>query len=132
MDRFPNATALREARRIQKLGGVPSVCAFCGYAGRVILVTLKWLEAHRVPIPKELLEKHHPGGKNHQPNLTIPLCRNCHAECTENLLRAGVSMRRAVSERESIALSLEAEALFFEDYAKAQRQKAARVRGLGQ
>ena len=128
MDRLPNATALREARRLQELGDIPSVCAFCAYEGPVILVTVKWLKAHGVP--KKLLEDHHLDGRKYDPELTIPLCRNCHGECTEGLLREGVSMRFERDERERIALSLEAEAAFFERYAHAQRRKADRIRAL--
>jgi hypothetical protein len=128
MDRFPNPTALREARRLQSLGDIPSVCAFCPYEGLVIPVTAKWLKAHGVP--KKLLEDHHPVGRKHDPKLMIPLCRNCHGECTEGLLREGISMRFERDPRERIALTLEAQAEFYEDFAKAQRRLAARVRSL--
>jgi hypothetical protein len=130
MDRDPNRTALREARRIQRLGNTPSVCAFCSYEGPVILVTLKWIKAHGTA--KKFLEDHHPRGRNHDPDLKIPLCRNCHGECTEGLRRAGVSMRSKRNESERIALTLEAQAAFFEDFAKAQRRiadRARRIRG---
>ena len=126
MDRDPNRTALREARRIQELGDIPSVCAFCSYEGPVILVTLRWLNAHGVP--KKLLEDHHINGRKHDPKLKIPLCRNCHAECSEGVLRAGVSMRFERNQRERMALSLEAQAAFFEDFAKAQQRLADQVR----
>lgn len=128
MDRFPNATALREARRIQALGDIPSVCAFCSYEGLVIPVTVKWLKAHGVP--KKLLEDHHVVGRKHDSKLMIPLCRNCHGECTEGLLREGIDMRFQRDPRERIALTLEAQAAFHENYAKAQRRLAAHVRGL--
>ena len=128
MDRSPNATALREARRLQELGDSPSVCAFCTYEGPVIVVTEKWLKAFGVP--KKLLEDHHVSGKKHDSELTIPLCHNCHDECHEGILREGVRLQPAKDERERIALSLEAEAAFFERYAEAQRRKANRVRGL--
>lgn len=126
MDREPNRTALREARRVQELGDIPSVCALCSYEGPVILVTFKWLKPHGVP--KKLLELHHPRGRKHDPRLTIPLCRNCHGECSEGLLREGISMRSERDPRERTALSLEAQAAFFEDFAKAQRRLANQVR----
>ncbi len=128
MDRDPNRTALREARRLQGLGDTPSICAFCSYEGPVIPVTIRWLKAHGVP--KKLLEDHHPRGRKHDPELTIPLCRNCHWQCTEGLLREGISMRFERDQRERIAISLEAQAAFFEDFAKAQRRLADRVRGV--
>jgi hypothetical protein len=128
MDRDPNRTALREARRLQVLGDIPSVCAFCSYEGPVILDSKKWLRARGVP--KRLLQDHHPEGRKQDSELTIPLCHNCHNECTEGLLREGVSMQRAKDKRERLARSLEADAAFFEDFAKAQRRKATIVRSL--
>ena len=128
MDYFPNATALREARRLQSLGDIPSVCAFCGYDGLVITVTAKWLKAHGVP--RKFLEDHHVVGRKHDPKLIIPLCRNCHGECDEGLLREGIGNRFKRDPRERIALTLEAQAAFYEDFAKAQRRLAARVRSL--
>ena len=126
MDRDPIRTSLRAARRYQKLGDIPSVCAFCPYEGHVILVTKQWLRANGVP--KKLLEDHHPSGRNHDAELRIPLCRNCHGECTEGLLRANVRMRRTRSSRERFALMLEAQAAFLENFAKAQRRNAERIR----
>jgi hypothetical protein len=130
MDSDPNRTALREARRKQKLGDIPSVCAFCPYEGPVILVTKKWLRTHGVSKKwlKKWLEDHHPGGRNHDPGLKIPICRNCHGECTEGLLRAGVRMCPTRNKRERLALTLEAQAAFFEDFARAQRRNAEFVR----
>ncbi len=130
MDSDPNRTALREARRNQKLGNTRSVCAFCRYEGPVILVIKKWLRAHGVSKNwlKKWLEDHHPGGRNHDPELKIPICRNCHGECTEGLLRAGVRMRPARNKREMLALTLEAQAAFFENLARAQRRNAGFVR----
>jgi len=126
MDLNPNRTALREARRLQRLGDLPSICAFCSYVGPVILVTRRWLKAHEVS--KSFLEYHHPFGRNHDSELKIPLCRNCHGECTEGLLRAGISMRFERTRRERIASCLEAQAAFFENFARSQRRLADRVR----
>lgn len=132
MDREPNRTALREARRLQKLGDTPSVCAFCGYEGSVIRAAVRWLKANGVPrkVVKKLLEDHHPHGNKHDPDLTIPLCRNCHGECTEGLRREGVSMRFEPNARERVARTLETQASFYEDFAKAQRRLAGVVRSL--
>jgi len=132
VDRLPNATALREARRLQELGDMQSVCAFCGYEGLVICAMVRWLKVHGVRrrFLKKILEDHHPHGKKHDPELTIPLCRNCHGECTEGLLRENVSMRFERNPCERTARTLEAQAAFFEDFAKAQRRLAGRVRRL--
>ena len=120
MDRDPNRTALREARRLQSPGDIPSVCAFCSYEGPVILATLRWLKAHGVP--KKLLEDHHPYGRKNDPELTIPLCRRCHAECAEGLLREGVSMRFEPNLRKRTALILKADIAFMENSIKAKQR----------
>ena len=130
IDRAPNRTALREARRLQRLGRSPSICAFCSYQGPVIAMTLKGLKA--LGVSKKFLEDHHPSGENHDPGLKIPICRNCHWECTEGLLRTCVRMRPVQHKNESIALTLEAQATFFENFATAQRRTAERVRSLRQ
>jgi hypothetical protein len=100
----------------------------------MICVTVRWVKARGVPTKslKKLLEDHHPHGRKHDPELTIPLCRNCHGECTESLLREDVSMRFERNPRERVARTLEAQAAFFEDFARAQRRLADRVRALRQ
>jgi hypothetical protein len=45
-------------------------------------------------VDRTLLEAHHPLGKGTAPELTVPLCRNCHAIQTEAQLAAGVDLRR--------------------------------------
>ena len=126
MDLHPNEKALREARRIQRLQGVPSVCTFCGYEGPVILVSAKWLRAQGCT--KKFLEDHEVNVHKHDSKLIVPLCRNCHAECTAGQIEAGIKFQYERDPLERTALTLEAQAAFFENFARSQRRLAEQVR----
>jgi hypothetical protein len=52
-------------------------------------------------VERSLLEAHHPLGEGIAPELTVPLCRNCHAAQTEAQLAVGVEFHR--SERSLLA-----------------------------
>jgi hypothetical protein len=52
-------------------------------------------------VDRSLLEAHHPLGEGIAPELTVPLCRNCHAAQTEAQLAVGVELHR--SERSLLA-----------------------------
>jgi hypothetical protein len=58
------------------------------------------------------IEQHHVAGRNHDPELTAPLCLGCHAQATENLRRADVDMRRAPNSEERVRRALKATAVF--------------------
>jgi hypothetical protein len=58
----------RKHRRRQKLG-TDARCLGCGATDPTILVRVK----------RTLFEHHHPLGEAHAPDLTVVLCRNCHA-----------------------------------------------------
>ena len=58
------------------------------------------------------IEQHHVAGRNHDPELTAPLCLACHAQATENLRRADVDMRRAANSEERVRRALKATAVF--------------------
>ncbi len=91
MDREPIRTNIRRIRR----GFDPEdACVFCGYPNPVALMRKgrEWAKKHCVA--RTLLERHHPAGKNHFPDLTIIVCRNCHAEAHEGLLQEGVRLSR--------------------------------------
>jgi hypothetical protein len=45
-------------------------------------------------VDRSLLEAHHPLGEGIAPELTVPLCRNCHAAQTEAQTAVGVELRR--------------------------------------
>lgn len=115
-------------RRQARLGDGPHICILCGCSDPVALIdkTPDWLEHHS--IPKTLFEQHHPAGRHHDPELTVFICRNCHAEATEGLLQAGVSMRPEPDPVLQVALMLDALAVFLEVLAAALRRWAELLR----
>ena len=92
-NKYPIRAAVREAKRRKRLNRGYWCCFRCTATllEDFIPVSLDWLEKRG--IPSGLLEAHHVVGKAHDAKLTVPLCRNCHALATEDLLRAGVSMK---------------------------------------
>jgi len=88
----PIGNDAREAEHLRKLGPPPHICLFCGIDDPIVLLrkTLAWLQAR---VPPRLLEEHHVGGENHDPNLTVLLCRTCHWKVTAGYFRAGIDMR---------------------------------------
>lgn len=77
---------------------------------------------------ERFIELHHLDGWRHDPEFVVPLCPNCHAEVTEGLLQAGVSMKTEGDPINRVAVMLEAEAVCLESYTKAQRRKAELLR----
>ncbi len=128
MDRNPNRTALRAARRFERLhkriGDCPAVCIFCEYANPMflIVVTLEWLKAHK--IPRSVLQEHHLWGRKHDPKLTVPVCPNCHAEITEGYRQEDVRMRPDPDPFANEVFMLTAEAVVHEKLAAAKRRRA--------
>ena len=68
---------------------------------------------------KGAIECHHIVGRNNHACLTVPLCGNDHAQETERLRVAGVSMKRARTTNERLASALRAQAEFFSSLAQA-------------
>ena len=79
----PIAKETRLAKRERLLGDDPA-CVLCG------LGTIASLTA----VSREVLEAHHVVGRANDEDLTVPLCRNCHAEVTEGYRDAGVALNR--------------------------------------
>src|SRR5262245_49744934 len=75
----PVRSDARRARHLRKLGP-DAACALCGVMTPEVLIVAK----------RTVLEAHHACGRAHDPDLTIPLCRNCHAVQTEGQRMAGV------------------------------------------
>ena len=72
---------VRKARRERRLGP-NAVCFLCGFADPAALLLVQ----------RTSLERHHVFGVGHIPRATVPLCRNCHALLTEQMLDAAVPL----------------------------------------
>lgn len=92
----------RRANRQRRLGD-DACCLNCGEAQMVTLV----------PTAKSLLEAHHVVGKANDAELTVPLCRNCHAKLTESLRETGASMAPPKTLLDRLVAVLRALAAFF-------------------
>src|SRR4051812_6665246 len=92
----------RRASRERKLGHA-ATCMLCGEAQWESLVTA----------PKSLLEAHHVVGNANDVELTVPLCRNCHAKLTEQLRQNGTSMEQPRTILDRIVAILRGLAAFF-------------------
>ena len=119
MDCKPISTAIRRQRRQVRLGEGPRICILCGCSDPIALIpkTANWLRKHG--IPQTLLQQHHSAGQHHDPELTVLICRNCHAILHEGLLQAGVNMRPEPEPILRVATMLDALALFFKMLAAA-------------
>ena len=79
----PIAAETRRAKR-ERILGDDAACVLCG------LGTL----ASLVSVSRNVVEAHHVVGRANDAELTVPLCRNCHAEVTEGYRDAGVPLNR--------------------------------------
>lgn len=93
-DKNPKKTTARESKR-QRRFPPDAVCIACGESALVAL------------------EMHHPMGAAHEPDLTVPLCKNCHAKATEDQLREDVPLSATDSLLDRLAAILGALAAFF-------------------
>jgi hypothetical protein len=110
----PVRSARRKAELREKLGDEHPVCFYCGYAEPVALRRVR----------RKVFEEHHPVGRNHDPNLTISVCRNCHALRHEGLLDAGVDLEAISDPKKRVAMMLRAEAIHHEAFARTKREQA--------
>jgi len=62
---------------------------------------------------RTLLQADHVFGRKRDPETTIIICRNCHAEITEDRMRAGIPMRRERDTNKRIAFMLRALSVLF-------------------
>lgn len=130
MDQDPIKTAMREARRQKRFSTEYPICFLCPESDLETLtpVTLGWLEAHGMGVPRILIELHHHYGEAHDPNLIVPLCLNCHRKVTEGLAKEGVGMKAEVDTVVRTVLMLDADAAFFEKFAASRRRMADDLR----
>ena len=85
MEKDPAKNDRRRSRRARKLGE-DAACILCGY--HRCLTGLKQVD-------RRFLEEHHLLGWVTDDTLTASLCRNCHAEVTEDQLTDGFDFRSA-------------------------------------
>lgn len=95
MERDPAKNDRRRSRRERRLGS-DAACILCGYSRRVALVS----------VDRAFLEEHHLLGWVKDDALTACLCRNCHAEVTEDQLTDGFDFRSAERSAEDEAKDL--------------------------
>jgi hypothetical protein len=126
MDRNPDGTALREARRHQKFGANSPFCLICGQPALKI-VTAALAEARG--IPRGVIADHHVVGCRRESSLTAPLCLSCHWLVTTNLLRESISMRAEQDSNQFVASCLIALAVFLEMLCPSLRAWASRLLG---
>ena len=84
---IPSIDSIAKETRIAKrerLFGDDPVCVHCGLANIASLMAVQ----------RSILEAHHIVGRANDEDLTVPLCRNCHAEITEGYRDAGVPLNR--------------------------------------
>ena len=108
MDKDPNRTALREARRLAQLSF--HRCAFCG-------------------CNDPAFELHHPFGRRHDPLFRIPVCFKHHRMLTEGQLQGKIFLRFEPNSLKRVLHILEAEISFMEGWIKAKRRLVELLRG---
>ena len=108
-DKNPKRTARREEKQRRR---VPpdAVCIRCGESAPY------------------LLEGHHVMGQAHEPDLTAPLCQNCHRKATEGQLREEVPLSATDNLFERVAAIFDALAAFFRFLADSFNRLAGQVR----
>jgi hypothetical protein len=114
--RNPARAARRKTELRERLGAERPVCVYCGYAEPVALRG----------VSRKFLREHHVLGRNHDPNLTVFVCLNCHALLhDEILLNAEVDLQPEPDSAKRVATMLRAEAVHFEMFASSKRKQAA-------
>ncbi len=113
MDREPTKTAVRNAKREQRLGR-DAACAFCGLKEPAALLPVTDL-AVADALRQTLLERHHVLGRAHDSELTIIVCRNCHAIVTESQRCGAVPMRPQANVLDRLIACLRSVAALLED-----------------
>lgn len=86
-----NETPIQTARRLRRRAAQDR-CSICGR--------------------KLQIQDHHVAGRNHDPELTAPLCSPCHDQITENLRCADVDMRSTPDSVERVRRALKATSVF--------------------
>jgi hypothetical protein len=110
METNPAQNDARKARHKRKLRGA-TTCARCGEKDLAVLV-----DPEKCSGP--LHEVHHVAGRENSKELTVTLCRNCHAKLTEGLRDAGVDMTKPETLLHQVVNILKALAKLFQNIGK--------------
>lgn len=114
--RNPARAARRETEVREKLGADRPACIYCGYAEVVALRR----------VSRRHLREHHVLGRNHDLDLTVFVCLNCHALVHDEMLpNAGVDLELQSDPIKRVAMMLRAEAVHLEMLARSKRRQAA-------
>lgn len=111
----PARAARRKIELRERLGVERPTCIYCGYGELVALRRV----THKV------ISEHHVFGRNHDPDLVVFACLNCHAVMHELLSDAAVELQPDHDAVERVAKMLLAEAVHFEMLANSKRRQAA-------
>ena len=103
----PIRTDARRANRARVLGP-GTACARCGLATPETLIAAD----------RSILEAHHACGRANDGGLTVPVCRNCHAELTEGQRAAGAAFAAPRTVLHQIAAALASFFAFLADLAE--------------
>jgi hypothetical protein len=112
----PVANDIRRAKREIVLGP-DAACLLCG---------MKNVDA-LIPISRSVLESHHIVGRANDNELTGVLCRNCHAEITEEYRDAGVPLNKPPTILHALVAILRAFGAFFVKIGEKFSEWAARI-----
>ncbi len=98
----PLKSAARTAARAKKLGP-DAACALCWTTTPAALTAVN----------RTLLERHHVAVRANDPELTVPLCRNCHVTVTERQREVGAVLTPPSTILHQVAAALASLAAFF-------------------
>jgi hypothetical protein len=110
----PIANDGRAQRRKHALGP-DAACALCGERTPEALSR----------VGRTILEEHHGAGRANDPDLTVVLCRNCHARVTEDQRRLGVDLRHDL--QRTVPELIEGALLSLAAFDRARAEAAARL-----
>lgn len=110
----PARAARRKTELRERLGVERPACIYCGYHEPVALRR----------VSRKFLPEHHPLGQNHDPDLVVLVCLNCHAVAHELLDDAGVELESVSDPVMRVAAMLRAEAVHLEMLADSKQRQA--------
>lgn len=111
----PARAARRKTELRERLGTEKAACLYCGYSNPVALRK----------VSQKSLPEHHALGRNHDPDLVVIACLNCHAEAHESLANEAVDLEPIADVVKRVATMLRAEAVHLEMLAESKRKQAA-------